>query len=87
MSLRTSSLLILLALAAGCSGNSGTICDKRQECFNSSLDTGKCEKTIDAWADESRNNEDRVAECADCVSDNSCSRIIEKCIDDCLGIP
>lgn len=84
----TSCLAVLLV---GCSNNVDTICDRRQECFDSDLDTGKCAEKIEAWEEEKESEQDdrraRTAECSECIVDRTCAEVISSCIDDCFGIP
>ncbi|MBZ4396239.1 MULTISPECIES: hypothetical protein [Myxococcus] len=92
MSIRTLAVTSLLALGAvltGCSSNADTICDLRKECFPGSDDTGKCADRINDWVDDRDTDErrERVAECADCISDRSCSEYLEHCIDECFVVP
>ncbi|GMT98233.1 hypothetical protein KH5H1_23520 [Corallococcus caeni] len=82
---------VSVLLLTGCSNNADAICDKRKECFEADLDTGKCADKIGAWEDEKESEQDdrraRTAECAECISDRTCSEVLASCIDDCFGIP
>ncbi|WP_338863482.1 hypothetical protein [Myxococcus stipitatus] len=92
MSIRKLTVMTLLALGAlltGCSSNADTICDRRRECIDDDLDTSRCADDINDWVDDKNSKErrDRVADCADCLSDTSCAEAVGRCLGDCAGIP
>ena len=87
--LTLTTLLALSALLTGCANDADAICEKRQSCFDDDLDTGACAKRIDNWVDDkdTKQRQDRVAECSRCINDRTCAQVLQSCIDDCFGIP
>jgi len=61
------------------------ICDKYQECFDSSYDTDACYDNCVDRADDMPNR-DQEDSCEDCIDDMSCGEAVFSCADNCVGI-
>lgn len=73
-------LLTILSLSfflVACGGSSAeVICDKLDECnILQGQSASECTDEIEDAIDDGRVDEDDVADCADCVEDNTCSEI------------
>jgi len=92
-SMRTTSVLLaallaLLTVTSGCTSDSVAICERRKECYTSTLDVDDCASSVDNYADDSSTNEGRVTDCARCIEDKSCSEITANCLfGECLLLP
>jgi hypothetical protein len=62
------------------------ICDRYKSCFQSDYDVGKCRSNCKDEADNNREFERKVDECAVCIDDRSCQSATFNCTTRCVGI-
>lgn len=76
----------LSLVLGGCKSDCRVACEKEQECLNSGLNVDSCTDTCNDKADDNADYADKAKECAECVSERSCSEALKSCIDDCFGV-
>lgn len=65
-----------------------TICDRYQECVDSSFDITACTDACEDLADDDTVVQERLDRCDDCLDDRSCQEVeTVACFDDCPVVP
>lgn len=85
-----SSILYLLATAAGCNSvdnaiDCGAICSKYKDCFDSDYDTAACESRCRSNA-EQPDYEAKVEACETCIDSRSCTGAAFGCATECAAV-
>jgi hypothetical protein len=62
------------------------VCDRYNECFDSSYDTEACIDRCSDDADQSAAFASQLNVCEACQDDRACSETVFPCADDCAGI-
>ncbi|WNG37565.1 hypothetical protein F0U61_30655 [Archangium violaceum] len=81
-------LVAALALVGltGCSSDCSIYCDRYYECIDADINEDRCVERCEDASDASREHQDRVAECSECVNTRVCSETYEDCVDECFGV-
>jgi hypothetical protein len=68
--------------AVDCNG----ICDRYQECFDSTYDTSSCESRCRSNANSEADYMAKASDCDSCLGDKSCAGATFECGSQCIGI-